>query len=110
VVAVATLHHLPVRAALNRFRNLLRPGGVLVIVGLYRDTTLLDYAIGPVALPISWTIRRLLGEAEVGAPLRKPADTLQQIRAECESMMSGGIFRRRLFFRYSFIWRKPAGS
>jgi SAM-dependent methyltransferase len=37
VVAVASLHHLPLRPALELVARLLRPGGVLVIVGLYRS-------------------------------------------------------------------------
>jgi 2-polyprenyl-3-methyl-5-hydroxy-6-metoxy-1,4-benzoquinol methylase len=35
VVAVATLHHLPLRLALERFRDLLKPGGVLSIIGAW---------------------------------------------------------------------------
>jgi ubiquinone/menaquinone biosynthesis C-methylase UbiE len=45
LAAVATLHHLPLRRALQRFSDLLRPGGVLVIVGLYRTVTPTDYAV-----------------------------------------------------------------
>ena len=37
VTAVASLHHMNTAAALNRMREQLRPGGVLVIVGLARD-------------------------------------------------------------------------
>src|SRR6266700_4144463 len=44
IAAVATLHHLPLRPALTRFRNLLKPGGVLTIIGLYRGDTLADLA------------------------------------------------------------------
>ena len=43
ITAVASLHHLPLAPALERFRALLRPGGVLAVVGLYRPETLLDY-------------------------------------------------------------------
>src|SRR5258708_9287202 len=70
VVAVATLHHLPIRAALERFRDLLRPGGVLVIVGLYRIATPVDYILSAIALPISRAIPFSRGEEEVGAPLQ----------------------------------------
>ena len=43
IVAVATLHHLDTRAALTRFRELLAPGGVLLIVGLSRPRSLMDW-------------------------------------------------------------------
>ena len=39
ISAVATLHHLPLEAALVRLRSLLRPGGVLVVIGLYKTAT-----------------------------------------------------------------------
>jgi 2-polyprenyl-3-methyl-5-hydroxy-6-metoxy-1,4-benzoquinol methylase len=107
VVAVATLHHLPLRSALLRFRNLLRSGGVLVVIGLYRTEAPIDYAFAAVALPISRAIRLVRGEEEVGAPLQEPAETLQDIRRECDSLLPGATVRRRLFFRYSFVWRKP---
>jgi ubiquinone/menaquinone biosynthesis C-methylase UbiE len=107
VAAVASLHHLPIRPALKRFGQLLRPGGTLAVIGLYRDDTVADHAIGCIALPISWTIRRLRGESEVGAPICDPLETLRDIRDACDATLPGGVFRRRLFFRYSFVWRKP---
>jgi ubiquinone/menaquinone biosynthesis C-methylase UbiE len=107
VCAVASLHHLPIRRALERFGRVIRPGGTLAILGLYRDDTPVDRAVGCIVFPISWTIRRFKGEAEVGAPVQEPMETLREIRSECDSVLPGGIFRRRLFFRYSFVWRKP---
>jgi len=106
VVAVATLHHLPLRNALERFRDLLRPKGVLVIVGLYRIATPVDYVFSATALPISWAIRFSRGQEEVGAPLQDPTETLRIIREECTSVLPGAVLRRRLFFRYTVVWRK----
>jgi 2-polyprenyl-3-methyl-5-hydroxy-6-metoxy-1,4-benzoquinol methylase len=106
VVAVATLHHLPLHNALERFRDLLRPEGVLVIVGLYRIATPMDYLFSVTALPISWAIRFSRGEEEVGAPLQDPTETLRTIREECNSVLPGAVLRRRLFFRYTVVWRK----
>ena len=53
ISAVATLHHLPLLLALQRFRSLLKPGGVIAIVGLYRARTLADFAAAALAMPIS---------------------------------------------------------
>jgi SAM-dependent methyltransferase len=107
VVAVATLHHLPLRPALERFRDLLRSKGVLVIVGLYRSATLVDYAASAAALPVSWTVRLVVGERLVGAPIQDPTETLATIRTQCQTLLPGSILRRRFFFRYTAIWRKP---
>ena len=106
IAAVATLHHLPLRIGLVRLRNLLRSGGVLAVVGLYRASTPMDYVLAAATLPFSRAIRLFRGEEKVGAPLRDPTETLAEIRRECDAVMPGGVFRRRLFFRYTFVWRK----
>ena len=82
IVAVATLHHLPLSRALERFRDLLRPGGVLVIVGLYKIATPIDYAYSATAMPMSTVIRFMRGQEEVGAPLQDSSETLAGIRRE----------------------------
>lgn len=107
IAAVATLHHLPLLAALARFRNLLRPGGVLAVVGLYRGETLGDMAFAATAFPMSWMLRCLRGHADVGAPVQNPRETLRAIRAACDELLPGTTIRRHLLFRYSLVWRKP---
>jgi SAM-dependent methyltransferase len=44
ITAVASVHHMDTGAALARMRDLLRPGGVLVVIGLARDSTPADLA------------------------------------------------------------------
>jgi SAM-dependent methyltransferase len=110
IAAVATLHHLPLRRGLERFRDLLRPAGVLVIVGLYKIATPIDYAYSATAMPISLATRFLRGEENVGAPLQDPRETLRTIRKECDSVLPESVLRRRLFFRYSLVWQRPAGK
>jgi 2-polyprenyl-3-methyl-5-hydroxy-6-metoxy-1,4-benzoquinol methylase len=110
VVAVASLHHLPLRPALKRFSDLLRPGGVLVIVGLYRSATPIDYAFSAAALPISWVIRSLRGAQMVGAPIQDPTETLRSIRRESASLLPGSVLRRQFFFRYTLVWSKTEGG
>jgi ubiquinone/menaquinone biosynthesis C-methylase UbiE len=110
IAAVASLHHLPLQPALARFQRLLQPGGVLAVIGLYRQQGIQDYAWAAAALPTSWLFRRLYRCADVEAPLREPNETLPEIRAGCDAVLPGGNFRRRLFFRYSFIWRKPPNA
>jgi ubiquinone/menaquinone biosynthesis C-methylase UbiE len=107
ITAVATLHHLPLRPALTRFRNLLRSGGILAIIGLYRAQTLGDYALAASAFPSSWILRVLRGHTDVGSPVQNPRETLYQIRSACDALLPGTVLRRHLLFRYSLVWRKP---
>jgi SAM-dependent methyltransferase len=50
VTALSSLHHLDLHAGLARLASLVRPGGVLAVVGLYRTETAADYAWEPVSL------------------------------------------------------------
>jgi 2-polyprenyl-3-methyl-5-hydroxy-6-metoxy-1,4-benzoquinol methylase len=105
ITAVAALHHLPLTPALERFRNLLRPGGILAVVGLYRAQTLRDYLLDAVAVPIHWLLRCKHRWVDVGATVQDPSETLSEIRTACDTL-PGVIFRQHLLFRYSFVWRK----
>lgn len=58
VTALASLHHLPLAPALERLRALLRPGGVLAVIGLYREATIGDALATAISFPLS-RLRRL---------------------------------------------------
>jgi SAM-dependent methyltransferase len=108
VTLVATIHHLQLRPALIRLRELLKPGGVLAIVGLYRGETLTALTVAAAAFPVIWIFRLVRGYADVGAPVQEPRETLAEIRRECDLLLPGATLRRRLLFRYSLIWRKAS--
>jgi ubiquinone/menaquinone biosynthesis C-methylase UbiE len=107
IAAIATLHHLPLGPALTRFQSLLKSGGVLGVIGLYRARTAKDFAFAAAALPTSWTMRWLRDYKDVEASLQEPKETLHQIRTACDATLHGGTIRRHLLFRYSLVWRKP---
>jgi len=107
ITTVATLHHLPLADALIRLCGLLKPGGVLVVIGPYRLNTLADYVAAAAAVPASRALRILHGYTEVSAPLASPRTTLREIRTVSQYLLPGSVLKRRLLFRYSLIWRKP---
>jgi SAM-dependent methyltransferase len=107
IAGIAVLHHLPLDAALARLRALLKPGGVLCIIGLYRFGSVLDYVTAAAAVPASLAIRGFRGQADVGAPTSDPAETLDEIRERVRVALPGSRLRRHLFFRYSLVWTKP---
>ena len=107
VTSIATLHHLPLEPALDRFKVLLRPGGMLAVVGLYRLRTLTDLVYAHVAIPVSAWHRATKDREPVGAPIQDPKETLAEIRTAAEGIVPGADLRRRLLFRYSLVWRKP---
>ncbi|MEU8994945.1 class I SAM-dependent methyltransferase [Streptomyces caniferus] len=114
VTCVATLHHLPFAQALTRFRRRLAPGGTLVIVGLARADTPVDYLLGLVAIPANAATGWLKNKGRpsprpvsMTAPTRSADMTFAEIVRETEEILPGARLRRRLFWRYTLVWRRP---
>ena len=110
VSMIAVLHHLPFAEALTRAARMLRPGGVLAVLGLDRPRTLLHAcARSAIAYPVSLYYRSTRQTATVGAPIREPSMTYDEIRKQATELLPGAIVRRHLLWRYSLVWTKPAG-
>ncbi|NHT18374.1 class I SAM-dependent methyltransferase [Cellulomonas sp. IC4_254] len=113
VTAVAVLHHLPMAEALTRWSALLRPGGVLVVVGCYREATRRDRAVSALAVPVNLVVGLLRGRRSaaarvaMAAPTREPEVTLAEVRAVAARVLPGARVRRRLFWRYTLVHRLP---
>ena len=113
IATVAVLHHLPLTGALERAKGLLRPGGVLLVLDLFRDAGVGDRLRSVVALLVDWatqprrTHSRELHAAweEHGAGDTYP--TMPEARALYAGMLPGCTFRRHLLWRYSVRWTKP---
>ena len=107
ISSIATVHHLPFDAALGRFDRLLRPGGSLAVIGLYRLATASDIAWAHVGKAVSVWHSMTTHAEPVGAPTLDPKETLEEIQATVATLLPGAEFSRLLLFRYSILWRKP---
>jgi SAM-dependent methyltransferase len=115
VTAVASLHHMNTAAALNRMREQLRPGGVLVVIGLARDGwSPVDLAFEfPAAVDHRIQRSRHRPRSHGGADgyqppvVWPPAETYQQVRRLAGTLLPGARYRRHLLWRYSICWVKP---
>ena len=107
VSAIAVLHHLPFEPALARLAALLRPGGVLAVIGLARDASITDLLVSAAAVPINRVLRARRGWWEPGAPLADPTMSYSEIRRVAPMTLPGTTVRRRLLFRYTLVWRRP---
>ncbi len=112
VSSLASLHHMDFGAGLEKMRRLLAPGGMLLVLGLYREATLLDYAVSAAALPANLLYRLAWEQRDnrpvVTAPVKDPGETLDQIRTQAHKIVPGARIRRHLLWRYSLVWQKPA--
>lgn len=114
ITCVAAIHHMPFVEALTRFRHHLAPGGTLVIVGLSRAQSPSDHLLGIVAIPANAALGWLKNKGRpsrrpvsMTAPTR-PADmTFGDIVREARNVLPGARLRRRLFWRYTLVWKVP---
>ena len=115
IVAVAVVHHMAFDRAADQMAQLLRPGGTLAILGLARNGAPFawgpsprDYLWIPPGLLYSWFQRIRLGWWDPGAPTVEPEMTYAEITQQASAHLPGAELTRRLLFRYTLFWRKPA--
>lgn len=109
VVSVATLHHMNVEAALDRMQSLLRPGGVLALVGLARRSRA-DIPHDAVGFFAHRLLKLRHGYWEHPSPIADPTMTHRELRKVVANMLPGARYRRHVLFRFSVIWTKPSGG
>jgi len=109
VVSVAALHHLDTRAALERFRDLTAPGGRIGVIGLARPRGLRDLyweASGAIATRVLQRRHRLW--AQPGPIVWPPPHTIAEVREIAQEVLPGCDLRRRILWRFTLTWEKPA--
>lgn len=108
VASVAALHHMDSAAALSRMRELLRPGGVLAVVGLARGRYPRDWPREILAAVADHAIKLRRTHWESTAPtIWPPPETYAEVGAVAARVLPGARVRRRLLWRYTLVWTKP---
>jgi SAM-dependent methyltransferase len=121
VTSVASLHHMDAEAALRHMSDLLRPGGVLAIVGLARGCSLADLGLIVPAvagtrlhLAASAWKRRSAAAGLAGAyqpPIVWPPPmTYRDMRRLAARVLPAARYRRHLYWRYSLVWTLAASD
>jgi SAM-dependent methyltransferase len=119
VTAVASLHHTDTGLALRKMSDLLRPGGVLAVIGLARGLTPADlYLLVPAIIghrvhraASASNRRRVNGQPAGGytSPIVWPPPlTYPGTRRVAAGVLPGARYRRGIYWRYSLVWTKPA--
>jgi ubiquinone/menaquinone biosynthesis C-methylase UbiE len=106
--ANTVLHHMDFAAALAKMVRVLRPSGRLAVVGLGKDGPPVDRIIGSVGAPVNYYYKLTRGEGGPSAPIMEPDMTWAEIRKTAGRTLPGVRYRRRLLWRYSLVWDKPA--
>jgi SAM-dependent methyltransferase len=119
VTSVASLHHMDAEAALRRIADLLRPGGVLAVVGLARATSpadagrLVPAMIGTRVHKAASAARRRRaggrpGQGYLSPIVWPPPLSYAATRRLAAQILPGARYRVRLYWRYTLVWTKPS--
>ena len=107
VVSIGTLHHMDATRALERLAQLVRPGGVVVIIGL-AAATWRDLPLAGAGLMARTVLGLIRGKWEHSAPMCWPPPlTFAQMKSLSRKVLPGSRYRRHLLSRYSLVWTKP---
>jgi len=87
--------------------SLLRPGGVLAVLGLFREASLTDTAVALVAAPVNVFYALVRGWSSSRAPVKPPDMSLREIRETVSSHLPNARLRRLLLWRSLLTWQKP---
>lgn len=115
IASIATLHHLPLESILTQLRGLLQPNGSLLVLDLLQAESLIDFAVGALAMPFN-PILKLLKTGHLTEPDEVRAaweehgrtdvyPTLTQVR-QASAVLPDAKVTRHLFWRYSLVWKK----
>jgi len=116
IASIATFHHLPLELMLQKAKDALRPGGVLLILDLFKSEWPRDFLMDCAAVPAS-VILRLVKTGRLREPQTVrdawaahgihddylPLSVIHQI---CDRVIPGTEVRRHLLWRYSIVWKK----
>jgi SAM-dependent methyltransferase len=120
VVSVAVLHHLTLSRVLPRLVDALRPGAVLVALGLPRRdlvnelptelaATVLHHAIGVLRAARGEQVgpRFRTSPDHTAMPVAEPVLTTREVRAVAARLLPGVRVRRLALWRYLLVWHRP---
>jgi len=109
VCSVAMLHHVDQVTGLTQLAQLVRPGGMLLVVGLARSRSPRDFVRDT---RDAFAIRRhtvTKGVWETPAPkLWPPPLSYSETRAASLATLPDARYERLPYFRYGLTWRAPA--
>lgn len=112
VTALASIHHMDLEQALMQAKRVLRPGGTLVILGLYHKSSAVDYGLDMVSTLahqfLAWRNRDNIAPASsVTVPVQAPGETFGRIQTTTNRILPNAKIQRRLLWRYTLVWKKP---
>ena len=109
VTFVASLHHMDMKAAIEKAIGLLEDDGVLLIVGLANPSNIIDYIIEGLRIIPSSVISRInhiRSSESKNIPVSYDFPDMDEVRKTANTLLPGYTIKYGLFYRYLLKWTK----
>ena len=109
VVFVASLHHMEAEGALRKAKELLKPGGLLLIVGLASPSGPGGWALEALRVLPAWlgtALHRVRSSEALGLDVYYALPKMAEVRALVRRELPGAKLRSGLYYRWLLRWTK----
>ncbi len=109
ITFVASIHHMKEEEAIKKAKELLKNKGILLIVGLYKPSTMLDYLVDIarfIPCQIGTFFHHNKTSEELNIPTNYQFSTLKAIRKLAQKHLPNAKIKYGLYNRYLLIWQK----
>ncbi len=109
ILFVASIHHMDMENAINKAKNLLKINGILIVVGLYKPSTLFDWILEVLRIlpcAISSLLYGYKSSEDMGVPTSYNFLDLSTIRNLIRKNLPGSKLKPGLYYRYKLAWIK----
>jgi SAM-dependent methyltransferase len=110
IVFAASLHHMAPEGAIRKAKKLLKPGGLLLIVGLAAPSGPADWILEALrVLParLGTALHRARPSEALGLPISYEFPPMAEVRALAGRELPGAKLRCGLYYRWLLRWTKP---
>ena len=109
IIFVASLHHMDLESCIIKAKELLAPGGRLLVVGCSKPEGFVDFSIEclrVIPAKLGSLVHREKNGGNISVPVQQPNLSLRQIRKITDIYMPNAKVHRGLYYRYLLSWVK----
>jgi len=109
IIFIASIHHMDMTAALNKAKSILKPDGMILIVGLAKPSSFLDWAVEAfrvIPCAIVSKIRRMQSSEDNYISVSYHFPKMEEIRSVSNRLLPTSRIKYGLFYRYLLWWKK----
>ena len=109
IVFVASIHHMNMLNAIEKAKKLLERNGMLLIVGLAKPSSFIDWVVELIrVIPsrIISTIKQNIDSEALDIDVSYDFPKMEEVRRICNDHLCGHTIRYGLHFRYLLSWEK----